>query len=167
MNPEASLFITELYRKYYHMLYIHAYSMLRKQSAAEVAVQEAFTVACRKSEELMHSENPVGWMKNAVRYEALRMADYRKRTNSLFLSLEALEPGSEPCCWDENDSELVEFCQNIVSKEDLEFFLRIAKDGLDFLAEAKRNGVKVTACYKRFERIRNKLQQGLVKYNKS
>jgi len=163
----ANHFIAGFYHTYYHKLYILAYSILGKQAEAEATVQEAFLVACQKPEEFMHSDNPVGWMKSTVRHRALHILEEQKRTASLFMSLELLDHSKEPSCLDSSDSELAEFCQSVVAKDDFAFFLRIAKGSSTFLEEAARQGMKLSACYKRFERIREKLQQALSKFHKS
>lgn len=62
--------------------------------------------------------------------------------------------------------ELLDLCQGAVSKEELGFFLRIAKHESTFPEEAAKQGIKLPACYKRFERIREKLQQALEDYHK-
>ncbi len=167
MDEAVERFIAVSYHKYYRKLYVLAYSILGKQAEAEAAVQEAFVVACQKPEELMRSEDPVRWMKSAVRHRALHILEDQKRTASLFMSLEALPPGNEPSHLDSGDSELVGFCQSVVSKDEFAFFLRIAKGSATFLEEAQRQGIKLAACYKRFERIRSKLQQALNGYHKS
>lgn len=48
MNEAINLFIEEFYRKNYRNLYLHVYSMLGRRAEAEIAVQEAFLVACKK-----------------------------------------------------------------------------------------------------------------------
>lgn len=167
MNQNADLFIEDFYRKNYRVLYIHAYSILGKKVEAEAAVQEAFVVACQKLEELMSLDNPLGWMKSVVRYKALHILEDQKRTVSLFTSLDMLNPSDEPSHCDQSDSELVEFCQQVVSKDEFAFFLRIAQGASTFLEEATERNIKPAACYKQFERIRNKLQQVLREYDKT
>ena len=167
MDEIANRFIAEIYHTYYRRLYILAYSILGKQAEAEVAVQEAFAVACQKPEELMRSENPVGWMKSTVRYRALHILEDQKRIASLFMSLEPLDHSKEPSCSDSSDSELAEFCQSVVTEDEFAFFLRIAKGSSSIREEAQRQNIKLATCYKRFERIRKKLQQALSKFHKS
>mgnify|MGYP001024592165 FL=1 len=167
MDEIANRFIAEIYHTYYRKLYILAYSILGKQAEAEVAVQETFVVACQQPEKLMHSENPVGWMKSTVRHRALHILEDQKRTASLFMSLELLDHSKEPSCSDSSDSELAEFCQSVVTEDEFAFFLRIATGLSTFLEEARRQDIKLTTCYKRFERIRERLQQALSEFHKS
>ena len=166
MEQSDRLFIAECYRKNYHNLYLHAYSMLGHRTEVEVALQEAFLVACKNKEKFVAMENPERWLEKAIENIALHILREQKYTAALSISFEQLAPGQEPSSLDGNDFELIEFCQSVVSKDELRFFLRIAEGRSTFIDEAKRLGIKLTACYKRFERIREKLQKALDKYNK-
>ena len=77
------------------------------------------------------------------------------------MSLEELSPSQEPTALEDDSFELIELCQGVVPKEELGFFFRIAKHESTFLEEAERQGIRSAACYKRFERIRKKLQRAL------
>ncbi len=166
VEQSTEQFIENLYRKNYNRLYIHACSMLGRNSDAEVAVQEAFLAACKKADEFIKSENHVGWLKRAVENEALHILREQKYVAALFMSIEELSPSQEPAALEDNSFELIELCQGAVSKEDLGFFFRIAKHESTFLEEAEMQGIRLTTCYKRFERVRKKLQQALENYHK-
>ena len=90
----------------------------------------------------------------------------QKYVAALFMSIEELSPSQEPAALEDNSFELIELCQGAVSKEDLGFFFRIAKHESTFLEEAEMQGIRLTTCYKRFERVRKKLQQALENYHK-
>lgn len=167
MERNAEQFIENFYRKNYYKLYIHACSMLGRGSEAEVAVQEAFLAACKKPDEFVHSQSHIGWLKRAVENEALHIMREQKYTAALFLSIEELSPSQEPVVLDSTNFELTDFCQGAVSKEELDFFLRIAKRESSFHEEAEKQGIRLSACYKRFERIRKKLQQALEEFHKT
>lgn len=83
-----------------------------------------------------------------------------------FLPFEELAPGQEPSTLDGSRYELIAFCQSVVTEERLSFFLRIAEGSSSFVEEAERQGIGLHACYKRFERIREKLQTALDKFHK-
>lgn len=166
MTKDISQFIEGFYREYYQKLYAYAFSILRCRMDAEAAVQEAFAAACEAPAELMQSENPIGWMKKAVKYRALRLLDERKRTDALLLTLKALDPDVDFAAQDGTETELTSLCQSIVSKAEFDFFLRLALGATSFIEESKRLHIKLPACYKRFERIRDKLQRGIGKYYK-
>ena len=167
MERNLKQFIENFYRENYCKLYIHACSMLGRGSEAEAAVQEAFLAACKKPDEFVHSQSRIGWLKKAVENEALHILREQKYTAALFLSIEELTPGQEPAALDSTSFELMDVCQGAVPKEELDFFLRIAKHESSFQEEAEIQGIRLTTCYKRFERIRKKLQQALGEFHKS
>lgn len=166
MERSTEQFIENLYRKNYRRLYIHACSILGKSSEAEAVVQEAFLAACKKPDEFIRSESHIGWLKRAVENEALHILREQKYSAALFMSIEELSPSQEPVATTDNSFELTEFCQGAVSKEEFNLFTRIAKHESTFQEEAERQGIRLATCYKRFERIRKKLQQALGDYYK-
>ena len=167
MERNVKQFIEIFYRKNYYKLYIHACSILGRGPEAEAAVQEAFLAACKKPDEFVHSQSHIGWMKKAVENEALHILREQKYTAALFLSIEELSPGQEPAALDGAGFELMDLCRDAVSKEELDFFLRIANRGSSFQEEAENQGIGLAACYKRFERIRKKLQRALEEFHKT
>lgn len=52
MERSTDQFMANLYRENYRALYLHAYSMLGQRPEAEVALQEAFLVACKNRKNL-------------------------------------------------------------------------------------------------------------------
>lgn len=161
MNLEDQTFLSDFYEKHYKKLFLHAYAMLHSRSLAEVAVQEACWIACRKIEQLKESEHPVGWMKKAVEYSALHIKREAQRTQQLLIPLENLLPKEEPVFSLGSSVEIKDCCLNAVSADELSFFLRIATGETTFLQEAKRQNISLSTCYKRFERLRNKLQKAI------
>lgn len=167
MNENDNVFIGDFYCRNYRTLYLHAYSMLGRRTEAEVALQEAFLVACKKPEEFTRKENPVRWMEKTIENIALHILREQKYTAALLLSFEELTPGQEPSALIGSRFELIEFCQSVVTNDELGFFLRIAEGSSTFADEAERQGIKLITCYKRFERTREKLQKALDKYHKT
>lgn len=166
MTQDVRLWIEGFYRENYPKLYAYAYSILRHQMDAEAAVQEAFAVACEAPAALLHSENPIGWMKKTVRHRALRIIDERRRTDALLVALKALAPKAEDTGQERDGVELLLLSRSVVSKEEFDFFLRIANGATTVLEESQRLGIKPPACYKRFGRIRDRLQQAIGEYYK-
>lgn len=161
MGVQEDTFLTDFYRKYHSKLFLHAYAILRDRSNAEVAVQEAYLVAWKKIGELMNHENPVGWMKRVVEHTSLHILRDLGRTKAVLIPLEELKPGLEPITEEKSDLELRELCLQIVSKNEFDFFLRIASGQSTFVKESEQLEISLRACYKRFERIRSKLQKTL------
>ena len=82
------------------------------------------------------------------------------------MALKALAPKLGETGQERDGVELLLFSQSVVSKEEFDFFLRIAHGAATISEESQRLGIKLPACYKRFERIRDRLQQTLGKYYK-
>ena len=63
--------IGQLYREMYETLYVYAKNALSDPHLAEEATQDVFCIACAKSDELLQSNNPKGWLmqtlKNLIR----------------------------------------------------------------------------------------------------
>lgn len=60
-------FLDKLYRQMRGKLLQYAYANLSSVEQAEDAVQETFKVASAKIEKVMESENPYGWLINALK----------------------------------------------------------------------------------------------------
>lgn len=161
MTQEENKFLSDFYHENYSKLFIHASAMVHDRALAEVAVQESFRIACLYFDRMQKSQNPVGWMKRVVEHTALHILRDQKRDKTVFISLEELSPGKEPADSNKSDFELKDRCLKVMSKEDFDFFMRIAMQGYTFAEEADLLGISLGACYKRFERIRAKLQKAL------
>lgn len=161
MESREEIFLTNFYYKYHSKFFLHAYAILKDRANAEVAVQEAYLVAWRKIGEVMNYENPVTWMKRVIEHTSLHILRELGRTKAVLLPLEELAPSSEPITMEQGDFELREHCLQVISKDEFNFFLRIAYGQSSFVAESEQLGITIKACYKRFERIRTKLQKAL------
>lgn len=161
MTPKQSKLLSDFYHENHSKLFIHACAILRQRSLAEVAVQEAYRIACQNFDKMSKSKNPIGWMKKVVEHTALHILRDQKRNKTLFLPLEGLSPEKEPADSSGSAFELKERCLKAVSQKDFDFFLRIAMNGYGFIEEADRLGISLGACYKRFERIRAKLKKAI------
>ena len=161
MGMKKDIFLSEFYRTNHNKLFLHAYAILKDRSSAEVAVQEAYLIAWRKVDTLMGHENPMGWMKQVVVHTSLHILRDQRRTKAIFIPLEELNPKNQPTINEQSDFSLRERCLQVVSQENFDFFLRIASGQSTYLEEAVHLGISLKACYKRFERIRARLQEAL------
>lgn len=161
METREEIFLTNFYHKYHSKFFLHAYAILKDRANAEVAVQEAYVVLWRKIDEVINYENPAAWMKRVIEHTSLHILRELGRTKAVLIPLEELTPGHEPTAMDQGDFELRDCCLKVISKEELDFFLRIAYGQASFIVESERLGITLNACYKRFERIRTKLQKAL------
>ena len=85
----------------------------------------------------------------------------REAARTLSISLDELSDADVPRHVYQGDGGLLDRCLQAVGKENLRLFLRISMDGYSFQEEARRLHISVAACYKRFERIRERLRQAL------
>ena len=120
----------------------------------------------QKPNEFINSKSHIGWLKKTVENKALHILREQKYSAALFMSIEELSPSQEPVALEDNSFELTDLFQEVVSREELGFFFRIAKHESTFWEESEMQGIRLTTCYKRFERIREKLQQALEDYHK-
>lgn len=167
MSQESITFLENFYTTNYRSLYLHAYSILRRRAEAEVAVQEAFLVACNNPEDFANKKNPIKWIEKVIENISLHIYREERYAAKLFLSLEELAPNQEPSRSDTYSFELIQLCQTVVTQEELGFFMRIAGGASTFYKEAERYGIQLAACYKRFERIRKKIQGLLDEHDKN
>lgn len=75
--PAVDELIDEIFLLDYKNMELFAYSKLRDHQLAETAVQEAFLLALDKPDKFINSEDPVGWLYEAVRYISLHI--FRER----------------------------------------------------------------------------------------
>lgn len=68
LNREQAEKIEQLYREMQSLLFTYAKGVLNNRSTAEDAVQETFCIACNKAEDLLQSENPKGWLLEALKH---------------------------------------------------------------------------------------------------
>ena len=69
--------IDQIFLSDYKNMELFSYSKLRDHQLAETAVQEAFLLALEHYEKFSSSEDPVGWLYEAVRYISLHI--FRER----------------------------------------------------------------------------------------
>lgn len=120
MRPEQSQFLEQLYKKSYIDLFLYARALLAGEGDPEEIVQDAFHTACGRIDELMASENAVGWMKNTVRHTA---SNYRRRRNRELQLVQPLEDiVQEPGAADRETDEMLweTQCRALLSKEEYE-----------------------------------------------
>lgn len=156
-------YMAKFCQTHYQKLFLHASAILREQGLAEEAVQEAFQIACQKPDDLMESEKPLGWMKKTVENTALHILRQQRTAQALFQSLEYMLDDRELAAPSESVIELTDRCLSAVTREELDFFLRVTMEGYTFAEESERLGISLAACYKRFERVRKRLRAALEK----
>lgn len=151
--------LEELYRTYYRLLVVHAYRLLGDWDDANYAAQDAFHVACKKIEQLTHSENQIGWLKNTVRNVCYRMIRDRNRQALLFSSLDDLTDAEAPVTSDDPDAPYMDMLEELVSKDEIALLKKIILEGVSYNEAAKELGCTEWACRKRVQRSIEKIRQ--------
>jgi RNA polymerase sigma-70 factor (ECF subfamily) len=76
-NKENALFFEKLYKEMAHKLFLYASSRIPDKENAEDIVEETFATAWQKFPDLIASDNPHGWLINALKLHILKY--YEKR----------------------------------------------------------------------------------------
>lgn len=155
-SQEKEQEIERLYRESYTALYRYAMNVLDNPSLAEEAVQDAFRIACTKPKDLLNSENPRGWLMNALKYVLQNVQRSSARLNSMMASLFTTEPVMTA------PQESVEFhvmCEQVLGAEDYRLLRMVTVYQCSMLEAAKELGIPLETCRKRFYRARKKLKK--------
>ncbi len=159
MNAEHSKQIENLYLEMFDKLKAYAHSILESNTLAEEAVQETFRIACQKPESLYTCPNPQGWifmvLKNTIRNIQHNRAA-AKRILEMYLLVEAGETTFS------NDKLRIEVTyENIADTEEFQLLKEMAIEGKSHEEMAAARGITVSACKKRMQRAKEKLQKKL------
>ena len=151
--------LEQLYRAYYHQLFLYARAILRHDQLAEEAVQDTFHIACLKIAQLRASPNSVGWLVQTLKNVLRNMERTR---SSLYSSLQRDLPYEERYVGSRRDEENISLLYgNTLTEEELSLLQRIAVEGCTYLEASRELGISVEACRKRMQRIRDKLRKNL------
>ncbi|MDE7172485.1 MAG: sigma-70 family RNA polymerase sigma factor [Oscillospiraceae bacterium] len=144
--------IGQLYREMYETLYVYAKNVLSDPHLAEEATQDVFCIACAKSDELLQSNNPKGWLmqtlKNMIR-NIKRQRTKMKKLAIISLDFEGFELLGT---YDETDVDIL--YGDVSQREDFQLFKLIAIKDYTMKEAADEFGISVEACKKRVQRIR-------------
>lgn len=144
----------------------YAFSILRDWSLAEDAVQEAVLALHAKQDQLNDTVSVGGWLRKAVRYEALMVL--RKRKRHVFLEegelldviqqrFEAVEP-SLPARLQQK-KEALRVCMRRVRQEVAELLVQHYQEGCSIEVLAQQQGVKPGTLRVSLHRARRRLKE--------
>ena len=155
-NPQND-WIGQLYHEMFDRLYVYAKNALGDPSLAEEATQEVFCVACAKSDELLQSNNPRGWLMNTLK----NLIQNIKREQAKIKRLAILSLNSEEsellATYDEEDVDIL--YGDLAPREDFQIFKLIALEKYSMKRAAEEFGISIEACKKRYQRIKKHLQK--------
>ena len=157
MHPEYNKKIEQLYLEMYDMLFAYARCSFAEESLAEEAVQETFKIACQKPEQLCQSANPKGWLVNTLKFTIRNMKRNRDNLQQLLSKVEQ----NDTSLYSEDRLPLELEYGDLSNTEDFKLLVEMAIDGKSHLEMATARGITVSACKKRVQRAKEKLQEKL------
>ncbi len=155
MTNKDKMEIELLYREMFQQLFIYARSSLMDESLAEEAVQDTFRIACIKSDDLLSSKNPKGWLMSTLKNVIRNIRRSNTRLNSLFIrafSIDDLPLASN----DEQNLEL--YYMDLIGEEDYRLLEMVVVKRFTILEASKSLGISLEACKKRVQRAKKKLK---------
>lgn len=155
-NPQNE-WIGQLYREMYKTLYVYAKNALSDPPSAEEAVQDAFCIACAKSDELLQSDNPKGWLMTTLKYVIQNTKRQRAKMKTLAIISLNSEESDILAKYDEENVDIL--FGDVSPREDFQIFKRIALNGYTMKEAADEFGISVEACKKRVQRIKKYLRE--------
>lgn len=151
--------IAKLYQEMFHPMLAYAQSALNERALAEEVVQDTFRIACAKSENLLSSPNPKGWLLNTLKHVIRNTIRSRAYLNRLVIaSLDFNENIS-------NEKEYIDdlkidlLFSDLANDEDYKLIKKIALDKCTIFEVAEELGISVEACHKRVQRARKRLKK--------
>lgn len=157
MDAEQHELIGQLYIELFEMLNSYALSALHEKALAEEAVQETFQIACQKPEQLLKSPNPRGWLVNTLKFTVCNMK--RKRDNARQLLSRYLIAQTADAAFSEDKVSLEVLYENVSDTEEFKLIKEMAVDGRSHLELAAARGISLSACKKRVQRAKERLQK--------
>ena len=157
MHPEYNKKIEQLYLEMYDMMLAYARSSFEEESLAEEAVQETFIIACQKPEQLCQSVNPKGWLVNTLKFTIRNMKRNRDRIQQLLSMVEQ----NDTATYSEDRLPLDLMYEDLSNTEEFKLLVEMAIDGKSHLEMATARNITVSACKKRVQRAKEKLQEKL------
>lgn len=159
MNPEFSDKIEALYMELYDRLKVYADNLLSSEALAEEAVQETFRIACQKPESVFTSPNPQGWIFNTLKFTIRNIRSSQASAQRLlerYALTQSQELTGSP---DHIDVDIL--YENVADSEEFQILKEFAIEKRSHEEMATKRGITISACKKRVQRAKEKLQQKL------
>lgn len=157
MNREQRKIIEELYQEMYDKLMVYACLNLDSESLAEEAVQETFHIACQKSDSICDSINPQGWLVNTLKNTVRNMK--RSRANAKRILETYMMAQLREFSITEDRIDLKVLYENVADLEEFKLLSEMAIEGRSHEEIARSRNISISACKKRVQRAKEKLQR--------
>lgn len=156
MNRDEERLIERLYRSMLPTLLAYGRGARYDPSLVQDAVQETFRVVCEHIDVIAEHESPEGWVMTAFKYILRRAGQNRERDAAIVERLTRSQ-GGEGGRTDDSDPDTL--YGDLVNNEDYKLIRRLAERGCTTSELAKELGISVSACEKRIQRARKRLQK--------
>lgn len=160
MDIDQDKKIEELYREMFHPCLVYAKSTLNDINLAEEAVQDTFRIACEKTDDLLSSPNPKGWLIKTLKNVIRNMKKTRVQINKIVVSTFVFD--EIPCTDSDNENPDLLY-SGTINDEDFALLKKIGIDGSSMLEMAEELGISVEACKKRVQRAKQKFKKNFEK----
>ena len=159
LDKNQQKFIENLYIEMYSSLLAYATSVLKHSQSAQEAVQDTFSIACAKVNELSASPNPKGWLVKTLKNVIRNMERTRAVISRMIItSIDIYNIGaSKEISIEEQNVDLL--YSDLENSEDYLLLKKFALDEHSMLEIAQELGISVEACKKRIQRARKRLKK--------
>ena len=157
MNEEQRQRIEELYLEIYDTLMAYARCSLDGESLAEEAVQETFRIACQKPDALCNSPNPQGWLMLTLKNTIRNIRSSRATAKRIIETYLIAQNKEKLFCEDAIRLDIL--YKNVADTEEFKLLAELAIEGRSHEEMARSRGITVSACKKRVQRAKEKLQK--------
>ncbi len=161
MNADHSSQIEALYFELFDNLFAYARSCLENNALAEEAVQETFRIACQRPENACNSPNPRGWIFITLKYTIRSII--RSRATAKHILEQYLMSQTGEISFNDNTLSVEITYENVAHLEEFKLLKELAIEGKSYMEMAAERGITVSACRKRVQRAKEKLQKKLKK----
>lgn len=148
--------IDSIYKAEFTNMRNFAYSILKDDSLAEVAVQEAFLIAVRAPQKLWESPKPVGWM-----YEVLKHVLKHMKRDRQKLMLRTVSMAEAPVRELSKEDKYTEISDELAESPDMELLTQFYLEGYSIKEIALEDGRTVGAVKMRLKRARERMRERL------
>ena len=156
MTRDEERLIEELYRSMLPTLIAYGSGTSYDKHLVQDAVQETFRVVCERIDVIAEHENPEAWVMTAFKY-ILRRAGQDRAKDLAILERLSLGHGGEGGKSDSPDPDLL--YGDLADNEDYKLLRRLAERGCTMSELARELNISVSACEKRVQRARKRLQK--------
>ncbi|MDO4566985.1 MAG: sigma-70 family RNA polymerase sigma factor [Oscillospiraceae bacterium] len=157
LDNEQTAQIEALYKEMFKKMYAYGRTVFSDCRLAEEAIQETFIIVCSKAGQVLSSENPQGWIMNALKNVSRNIKRSRAYLNAAAIPTAPQEKIEN--CGAHVDDHFEFMYSDMLSKEDYELLKRMVIYNYTIKELAQELGISEEACKKRVQRTKKKLAE--------